>query len=63
MTRPFTAAAAEPVLFVSLRRCPDSFAKSFGTVTPLGSEQVKLVQQRSRVLYFCRLADYRGTAN
>jgi hypothetical protein len=36
MTRPFT-------LFVSLRRCPDNFSKSFGTVTPLGSEQVKLV--------------------
>jgi 4-amino-4-deoxy-L-arabinose transferase-like glycosyltransferase len=60
MTRPFTAAAPEPVLFVSLRRCPESFSQSFGTVTPLGSEQVKLVQQRSRVLYFCRLADYRG---
>ncbi|HEV7464185.1 MAG TPA: hypothetical protein VGN85_09830 [Methyloceanibacter sp.] len=36
MTRAFTAGAPEPVLFVSLKRCPESFAKSFGTFTNLG---------------------------
>ena len=60
MTRPFTAAAPEPILYISLRACPPSFAKSFGSVTPLGTEQVKLVDKVSRVLNFCRMADYRG---
>jgi len=60
MTRPFTAAAPEPILYVSLRACPPSFAKSFGSVTPLGTERVKLVDKESRVLNFCRMADYRG---
>jgi 4-amino-4-deoxy-L-arabinose transferase-like glycosyltransferase len=61
MTRPFTAAAPEPILFVSLKRCPDYLAKSFGTVTPLGSERVKLVQRKWREVHFCRLAHYRGS--
>ena len=30
MTRPFTAASPEPVLYVSLKPCPPSLAKSFG---------------------------------
>ena len=61
MTRPFTAAAPEPILYVSLRRCPPSFANSFGSVTPLGTERVKLVDKAFRELHFCRMADYRGT--
>jgi hypothetical protein len=60
MTRPFTADAPEPILFVSLRRCPPRFAKSFGSFTHLGMERVKLVEAKSRVLHFCRLADYKG---
>jgi len=59
MTRPFTAAAPEPVLFVSLRPCPASFAKSFGEFTQLGMQPVKLVKAKSRALHFCRLADYK----
>jgi len=61
MTRPFTAATPEPILYVSLKRCPRSIAKSFGTVTHLGIERVKLVEAQSRTLHFCHLADYRGT--
>jgi len=60
MTRPFTAAAPEPVLFVSLKRCPENFAKSFGAFTRLGMQRVKLVEAKSRELHFCRLADYKG---
>ena len=61
MTRPFTAASPEPVLYVSLKRCPPSLAKSFGQLTYLSVERVPLVQAKSRLLHFCRLADYKGT--
>jgi 4-amino-4-deoxy-L-arabinose transferase-like glycosyltransferase len=61
MTRPFTAAAPEPVLFVSLTRCHPKIAKSFGEVTHLGMESVTLVKAKTRTLHFCRLDDYKGT--
>jgi len=60
MTRPFTAASPEPILFVSLRRCPAKFAKSFGVFTHLGMQRMRLVEAKSRMLHFCRLADYKG---
>ena len=60
MTRPFIAAAPEPILFVSLTPCPRTFAESFGTFTQLGTERVTIVKVRERTLYFCRLADYKG---
>ena len=60
MTRPFTAESPEPALFVSLRRCPANFAKSFGVFTHLGMQRVRLVEAKSRMLHFCRLADYKG---
>ena len=60
MTRPFTAASPEPILFVSLRRCPANFTKSFGVFTHLGMQRVRLVEAKSRMLHFCRLADYKG---
>jgi hypothetical protein len=60
MTRPFTAASPEPVLFVSLKGCPRDFTKLFGTFTNLDKQRVRLVEARSRTLQFCRLADYRG---
>jgi hypothetical protein len=60
MTRPFTAESPEPVLYVSLRRCPANFAKSFGVFTHLGMQRVRLVEAKSRMLHFCRLADYKG---
>jgi 4-amino-4-deoxy-L-arabinose transferase-like glycosyltransferase len=60
MTRPFTAASPEPVLYVSLKRCPGSLAKAFGQITELGVERVPLVAAKSRLLHFCRLADYKG---
>ena len=60
MTRPFTAASPEPVLFVSLSRCPNNFAQSFSSFAPLGTEQVRIVHEKWRVLHFCRLAGYLG---
>jgi 4-amino-4-deoxy-L-arabinose transferase-like glycosyltransferase len=61
MTRPFTPATPEPILFISLKRCPPKFAKLFGIFVHVGAERVTLVEKKSRVLHFCRLADYRGT--
>jgi hypothetical protein len=46
MTRAFTAGAPEPILFVSLKRCPESFATSFGTFTDLGMQSVTLWRRR-----------------
>jgi 4-amino-4-deoxy-L-arabinose transferase-like glycosyltransferase len=60
MTRPFTAQSPEPVLFISLRRCPQSFAKSFQTFTHIGVERVMLVKSKSRLVHFCRLVGYKG---
>lgn len=59
MTRPFGAAAPEPVLFVSLTGGLPRFDQAFGSVTALGSERVVLVRDAARVLHFCRLADYK----
>jgi 4-amino-4-deoxy-L-arabinose transferase-like glycosyltransferase len=60
LTRPFTGDAPEPILYVSLKRCPLKLTKLFGTPEPLGIERVTLVEKESRALHFCRLADYRG---
>ena len=60
MTRAFTAGAPEPILFVSLKRCPESFATSFGTFTDLGMQSVTLVAAKTRMVHFCRLAEYKG---
>jgi 4-amino-4-deoxy-L-arabinose transferase-like glycosyltransferase len=60
MMRPFTAASPEPVLFVSLRRCPASVTESFGLIEYLDIVEVPLVEKKSRLLHFCRLADYKG---
>jgi 4-amino-4-deoxy-L-arabinose transferase-like glycosyltransferase len=60
MTRPFTAQSPEPVLFISLRRCPQSFAKSFGSFTHIAVERVMLVKSKSRLVHFCRLVGYKG---
>ena len=61
MTRPFAADSPEPVLYVSLRRCPGHLAKSFGETTILSVERVTLIEAKSRLLHFCRLADFKGT--
>ena len=60
MTRPFTAAAPEPILFVSLTSCPANLAKSFGTFAHIGTTRVRLVKENARILHFCRLAGYHG---
>jgi 4-amino-4-deoxy-L-arabinose transferase-like glycosyltransferase len=62
MTRAYTSGAPEPALFVSLKRCPtQSLSRSFGTVTDLGIATERLVETRTRVLHFCRLAGYKGS--
>jgi hypothetical protein len=60
MTRAYHSGAPEPVLFVSLKRCPQSLAKSFGEVTDLGITTERLVEARTRVLHFCRVTGYKG---
>lgn len=60
MTRPFTAETPEPILYVSLKRCPSRVTKLFGTFESLGIERVRLVEKQTRALHFCRLADYKG---
>ena len=44
MTRPFTASTPEPILFVSLRPCPETIMRSFDEVTYLAVERVPLVE-------------------
>jgi len=60
MTRAYGPGAPEPVLFVSLKRCPQSFDQSFAEVTSLGAVDVSIVKAKTRVLHFCRLAGYKG---
>jgi 4-amino-4-deoxy-L-arabinose transferase-like glycosyltransferase len=61
MTRAYGAGAPEPVLFVSLRRCPSQrLVQAFADVTGLGAATVPLVKDRTRVLQFCRLAGYKA---
>jgi 4-amino-4-deoxy-L-arabinose transferase-like glycosyltransferase len=60
MTRAFASGAPEPVLFVSLKRCPRSVLASFREVTDLGAISEPMVKSKTRVLHFCRLAGYKG---
>jgi 4-amino-4-deoxy-L-arabinose transferase-like glycosyltransferase len=60
MTRPFTSASPEPVLFVSLDGCGTSVTNSFRSVATLGPARATLVKSKSRLLHFCRLAGYQG---
>jgi 4-amino-4-deoxy-L-arabinose transferase-like glycosyltransferase len=62
MTRAYRRGAPEPVLFVSLKRCPtQSLAQSFAEITDLGTATERLVEAKTRVLHFCRLAGYKGS--
>ena len=61
MTRRFTSASPEPVLFVSLKRCPPGFAKKFDSFTNLGRARIVLVKTKARMLHFCRYAGYKGS--
>jgi hypothetical protein len=60
MTRAFSAATPEPILFVLVKDCPSRLAKLFGSFTEIGTQRVRLVRDRSRELHFCRLAGYNG---
>ena len=59
MTRPFTAATPEPILFISLAQCPKKFLESFADVSRLAVVPVPLIKTRVRMLNFCRLAGYK----
>jgi 4-amino-4-deoxy-L-arabinose transferase-like glycosyltransferase len=63
MTRPFTADVPEPILFVSLKRCPTSITGSFADFKDLGVERVPLVRDWARNVHFCRLAGYKDKAS
>ena len=60
MTRAYGQGAPEPVLFVSLKRCPANLKNSFGEVVELGTETRVLVETKTRILHFCRLSGYKG---
>jgi hypothetical protein len=60
MTRAYASGAPEPVLFVSLKRCPRGLLASFQKVNDLGVTSKPLVKSKTRVLHFCRLAGYKG---
>ncbi len=60
MTRAYRQGAPEPVLFVSLKRCPSNLKDSFGEVVELGTETEILVKTKTRMLHFCRLSGYKG---
>ena len=60
MTRPFSAATPEPVLYVSLSHCPSRLAESFASFSRLSVERVRLVAKEMRLVHFCRLAGYKG---
>ena len=61
MTRPFTAASPEPSSIVSLRRCPERLREVVRRRSRISeSQRVRLVEAKSRMLHFCRLADYKG---
>ena len=60
MTRAYRQGAPEPVLFVSLKRCPANLKNSFGEVVELGTETRVLVETKTRILHFCRLSGYKG---
>jgi len=63
MTRPFTAATPEPILFVSLRPCPATITGAFAEAEQLEVERVRLVKAYMRDVYFCRLAGYKGATS
>jgi len=60
MTRPFTAGAPEPILYVSLKRCSPQIGKHFASFHHLGMKRIMLVRAKWRMLHFCSLAEYRG---
>jgi len=60
LTRPFTAASEEPILYISRQQCPEKFALDFREFTKLGEEHATLVKTETRVLHFCRLAGYKN---
>jgi 4-amino-4-deoxy-L-arabinose transferase-like glycosyltransferase len=60
MTRPFTARTPEPILFVGLKKSPDSITKNFGEVTEFAPVRVPLGKDDVRTVYFCRLAGFRS---
>ena len=55
-------ARPEPVLFVSLKRCPRSLGQSFGRGRRARRRDVLVVETKTRVLHFCRLCGYNGDA-
>ena len=60
MTRPFTADAREPILFVSRRPCQKSLSRAFGEVIAFAPVHVPLVEDEARTLYMCRLSGFKG---
>jgi 4-amino-4-deoxy-L-arabinose transferase-like glycosyltransferase len=62
MTRPFSAKTPEPILYVSLRPCPAKVTDRFATVRELPLATVPLVEKKARLVHFCVLSGYNGSA-
>jgi hypothetical protein len=60
LTRAMNQDAADPVLFVTQRKCPSQVLSSFAEVEKLGSVDVPMVKDKSRAIFFCRLAKYQA---
>ncbi|HEY8264536.1 MAG TPA: glycosyltransferase family 39 protein [Methyloceanibacter sp.] len=60
LTRAMSKDAADPVLFVTQRKCPSQVISSFAESERLGSVNVPIVKDKSRPIFFCRLAKYQA---
>jgi 4-amino-4-deoxy-L-arabinose transferase-like glycosyltransferase len=58
LTRAMSKDAADPILFVTQRKCPSQVISSFAESERLGSVNVPIVKDKSRPIFFCRLANY-----
>ena len=61
LTRPLTAAAAEPILFVTICPAPARHLALYGSVEPLGSFAAASGPSSSRTYFAFKLAQPRGT--
>ena len=62
MTRPFGPEAPEPVLFVSLKPCPEGITDAFREVSVFPATRVPLVKDEARTVYMCRLEGFKNGA-
>jgi len=60
MTRRFGSGTPEPILFVSFKPCLEGITQAFSAVNAFPPAHVPLVKDKSRTVYTCRLAGFKG---